>query len=927
MSGPRGVGPRLIARRAMLSALAGGGLTAASLGGPLVGGALGAEVSAGTTTTGEGAQPPVTSTTPEAGTSTTGSGQSTTSTSTTPSSTSASPPAPTTSPSTTPSPPPPSGQPPAGESPVVIVRHKQRVTPSKPARSLTQTKSKSTVTPSTKNASTPAGASAPAGAPNDVALPPQLVAGQAGALAAMLGGSAASAQALAFYRIPLFLLPIYRAAAIQYDVPWPILAAINEIETNYGTDLSVSTAGAEGWMQFEPSTWLQYGVDALNAGYADPYNPVDAIFAAARYLHAAGASSNLRSAILAYNHSDEYASSVLLRAKLITTYPGGVIATLTGLVDGRPPVTGGRIGWGAPTASASVVPSTSQGSAGAAANPSTAASKLAASLSPSSATAGASAAPTVQGSAGAPSGSAGAAPAGQGSSAASAPGVSAAPSPASAATAAAANPAPAPLQMVDVTSAPNAKVVAVQDGRVVKLGSSRKLGKYVILQDVYGDVFTYAGLGSIAPSYVPPRPPSETSVSAKGASALAGSVAASKHGHEPAPKQAASAGAQPPLTLQVKTPKSGASAATAAAGGPPAAATESTSVGTGKVRMFAHPGNPDALVAVKRAKASAASTAGGRRPLRGGSVVAEGTVLGHVRTPAGAMDGHLRFAIRPAGDSSTIDPRAILANWTQLDAALHPQGAKGNPNLLGATASDVFLLSKSQLEREVLSDPDIALSACSRHEVISGAIDKRALAVLAFLSRSGLKPTVGTLRCGDGAYATSGYVSAGHSGDAIAITQINGVPIAGHQGSGSITDTTVRTLLTLQGEFVPARIVSLMRYPGAPTTLARADHGDYIEIAFTPAAVRAPGLKSTATTAAAHAAGTGQAAPAPVAVVGELSTTQWEDLIARIAALPAPTVAVKPSSAAISDHPGSTSPSQVAPSNRGSGSSSSPPGK
>ena len=31
-------------------------------------------------------------------------------------------------------------------------------------------------------------------------------------------------------------------------------------------------------------TWLQYGVDALNAGYADPYNPVDAIFAAARYL-------------------------------------------------------------------------------------------------------------------------------------------------------------------------------------------------------------------------------------------------------------------------------------------------------------------------------------------------------------------------------------------------------------------------------------------------------------------------------------------------------------------------------------------------------------------------------------------------------------------------------------------------------------------
>ena len=155
-----------------------------------------------------------------------------------------------------------------------------------------------------------------------MALPPQLVAGQAGALAALLGGSAEpSAQALDFYRIPLFLLPIYRAAAIQYDVPWPILAAINEVETDYGTDLSVSSAGAEGWMQFEPSTWLQYGVDALNAGYADPYNPVDAIYAAARYLSAAGAAQNLSGAILAYNHSEAYVSSVLLRAKLIAAYP------------------------------------------------------------------------------------------------------------------------------------------------------------------------------------------------------------------------------------------------------------------------------------------------------------------------------------------------------------------------------------------------------------------------------------------------------------------------------------------------------------------------------------------------------------------------------------------------------------------------------
>ena len=44
-------------------------------------------------------------------------------------------------------------------------------------------------------------------------------------------------------------------------------------------------------------------------------------------------------------------------------------------------------------------------------------------------------------------------------------------------------------------------MVAVQDGRVIGLGASRKLGLYVILRDVYGDVFTYAGLGSIARTY------------------------------------------------------------------------------------------------------------------------------------------------------------------------------------------------------------------------------------------------------------------------------------------------------------------------------------------------------------------------------------------------------------------------------------------
>ena len=45
------------------------------------------------------------------------------------------------------------------------------------------------------------------------------------------------------FRVPPFLLPIYQAAGAAYDVPWQLLAAINEVESDYGRDLSVSPHG------------------------------------------------------------------------------------------------------------------------------------------------------------------------------------------------------------------------------------------------------------------------------------------------------------------------------------------------------------------------------------------------------------------------------------------------------------------------------------------------------------------------------------------------------------------------------------------------------------------------------------------------------------------------------------------------------------
>jgi hypothetical protein len=117
--------------------------------------------------------------------------------------------------------------------------------------------------------------------------------------------------------VPPVLIPIYQRAATAYGLGpqgAAVLAGINEIETAFGTNLNVSSAGAMGWMQFIPSSWDAYGVDANGDGVADPYNPEDAIFAAANYLSAAGMPENTYDAIFAYNHADWYVADVLANA-------------------------------------------------------------------------------------------------------------------------------------------------------------------------------------------------------------------------------------------------------------------------------------------------------------------------------------------------------------------------------------------------------------------------------------------------------------------------------------------------------------------------------------------------------------------------------------------------------------------------------------
>jgi cell wall-associated NlpC family hydrolase len=122
---------------------------------------------------------------------------------------------------------------------------------------------------------------------------------------------------------------IWEAAGNAYGIPWEVLAAINKVETNFGSNLGPSSAGAVGWMQFMPSTWARWGLDANGDGVADPDNPTDAIFSAARYLAACGGQFDIAKAIYCYNHASWYVSEVLSLAALYSR-GGGAQLTSSG---------------------------------------------------------------------------------------------------------------------------------------------------------------------------------------------------------------------------------------------------------------------------------------------------------------------------------------------------------------------------------------------------------------------------------------------------------------------------------------------------------------------------------------------------------------------------------------------------------------------
>jgi soluble lytic murein transglycosylase-like protein len=110
------------------------------------------------------------------------------------------------------------------------------------------------------------------------------------------------------------LLSYYKEAEAAYGVGWEYLAAIHLVESRMGRIHGLSTAGAQGPMQFIPSTWAMYGSGDVNDDH-------DAILAAARYLKAAGAPGDMNKALLAYNHSSAYVNALTAYAAVLRSTP------------------------------------------------------------------------------------------------------------------------------------------------------------------------------------------------------------------------------------------------------------------------------------------------------------------------------------------------------------------------------------------------------------------------------------------------------------------------------------------------------------------------------------------------------------------------------------------------------------------------------
>jgi hypothetical protein len=317
-----------------------------------------------------------------------------------------------------------------------------------------------------------------------------------------------------------------------------------------------------------------------------------------------------------------------------------------------------------------------------------------------------------------------------------------------------------------------------------------------------------------------------------------------------------------------------------------------------KERLFAHPSRPNVLpnggrrqldAAAPPSVMAAAARALGLKPseivlkrLRPGARVVAGTILGRLGGRS-TIEGraHVKFRVRPAGKGApAIDPTPLLDGWKLLRST-EVYGPAGSSTLFSRRervgVGRLLLMGKGAIAARVLADPRIKIYDAGRNDIRSGQIDRRVLALLAYLAESGLHPTVTSLKAGHGFYTASGNVSHHSSGHAVDIAAINDTVITpGTQGPNTVTERTIRAILRLQGAMRPDQIISLMQFPGRTNTFAMGDHDDHIHVGFQPdGSARGPVLGRQ--------------------VAAVLEPGQWDTLMGRLAAVENPRVRTRPS--------------------------------
>jgi hypothetical protein len=420
---------------------------------------------------------------------------------------------------------------------------------------------------------------------------------------------------------------------------------------------------------------------------------------------------------------------------------------------------------------------------------------------------------------------------------------------------------------INIYTRDGAPVVAVNDGVVKKIDRSKKLGRYLILEDAYGNRFTYAQLGSVAEVYpVPKRQRLDADdfklVSPSSKAKPAEPASAGRHGARKSDKGAATVDTEDSRERLYAFPERDANVGRADLTG---------QLDELLARRF--PGY-DSFKAAFAGILQFDRKTMEMEALHEGSKVVAGTVLGRVGK-TDKLAPHLHFAIQPTGRGAPkIDPKPILDGWKLLEATAIYRAAGKNPFAdSGASVGQILLMSKEQLVRRTLADPRLEIYSCGREDIQTGQIDRRIMALLEYLTERGYRLTITSLKCGHSVYTSSGNVSQHSTGSAVDIAQINGLPVLGNQGAGSISEALVRDILSLQGTMTPDQLISLMDFGGP--SFAMADHDDHVHVGYAPQF--------------------GPGSSTEKQFLEILKPDQWQRLIGRIADIENPDVPTSPS--------------------------------